>query len=94
MAHAAGGGLDINLFHQDARLNRGWSPEGQRYRAMEKYCAGHEGTFFFSRPIYSDTSARPSELEFGILRHDITFRVELFRNQPRDFFGFGGIGSP
>ena len=80
MAHSAGGRLDINLFHQDARLNRGWSPEGRRYRAMEKYCAEHEGTFFFSRPIYADTTARPSEIEFGVLRSDLTFWIELFEN--------------
>lgn len=81
IAHSAGGGLDINLFHQNARLNRGWSDEGRRYRAMEKYVAGHEGTFLFSRPIYSDTSARPSELEYGILRRDLTFWAEVFRNR-------------
>src|SRR6185436_3778726 len=30
VAHAAGGGLDLNVFHQNAYLNRGWSPEGVR----------------------------------------------------------------
>ena len=29
IAHAAGGGVDINLFHQDAPLNRGRSPQGR-----------------------------------------------------------------
>lgn len=79
-AHAAGGGLDINVFHQDAYLNRGWSPQGKRYRAMERYCAENEGAFFFSRLIYTDATARPAEIEFGILKPDGTFWVDVFDN--------------
>lgn len=79
-AHAAGGGLDINVFHQDAYLNRGWSPQGKRYREMERYCASHPGTFFFSRLIYADETARPSEIEFGILKPDKSLWVEVFEN--------------
>lgn len=81
LAHAAGGGVDINLFHQDAALNRGWSPEGERYRVMERYVARAPGIFCFSRPIYSDETARPSHIEFGVLRLDHTFWVELFANE-------------
>ena len=81
-AHAAGGGLEINVFHQDAYLNRGWSPQGKRYREMERYCAEHEGTFFFSRLIYADATARPAEIEFGILRPDRTLWLEVFDNRP------------
>jgi hypothetical protein len=80
VAHAAGGGLDINVFHQDVYLNRGWSPQGKRYREMERYCADNEGTFFFSRLIYADHTARPAEIEFGILRPDRTLWVEVFDN--------------
>lgn len=80
VAHAAGGGLDINVFHQDASLNRGWSPQGKRYREMERYCAENDGTFFFSRLIYCDETARPSEIEFGILLPDGTLWVEVFDN--------------
>ena len=80
ISHAAGGALDINLFHQDARLNRGWSPAGKRYREMERYCARHGGTFFFSRPLYADSSARPSEIELGILLPELSFWVEAFQN--------------
>jgi hypothetical protein len=82
IAHASGGGSDINLFHQDAHLNRGWSAQGKRYREMERYCAANPGLFCFSRPIYADASARPVELEFGVLRPDCTFWIELFDNQP------------
>lgn len=79
-AHAAGGGLDINVFHQDAYLNRGWSPAGKRYREMERYCAEHEGTFFFSRLIYADETARPGEIEFGILMPDASLWLDVFDN--------------
>lgn len=79
-AHASGGGLDINVFHQNVYLNRGWSPAGKRYRQMERYCAQNEGTFFFSRLIYSDMSARPTEIEFGILKADRTLWLEVFEN--------------
>lgn len=80
VAHAAGGGLDLNVFHQDAYLNRGWSPDGKRYRAMERYCSENDGTFFFSRLVYADATARPAEIEFGILTSDRTLWVEAFRN--------------
>ena len=34
LGHASGGTLDINLFPQRRDLNRGWSEQGKRYRAM------------------------------------------------------------
>lgn len=81
LAHASGGGADINLFHQELRLNRGRSPEGKLYRKMETYCAMHPGTFCFSRPLYTDEGARPVQIEFGLLRSDRTLWVEVFDNQ-------------
>lgn len=53
MAHACGGGEDINLFPQLTDVNRGWSREGKTYREMERCLASNPGTFCFSRPIYS-----------------------------------------
>src|SRR6266852_3246615 len=47
---------------------------------MERTCARHPGTFCFSRPIYADGSARPVQLEFGVLRMERTLRVDLFEN--------------
>jgi len=79
LAHSIGGGTDINLFHQDTRLNRGWSVEGKKYRAMESYCASHPGTFCFARPLYTDASACPSSIEYGVLRNR-KFWVEVFKN--------------
>lgn len=81
IAHASGGPLDINLFHQAAPLNRGRSAEGKTYRAMERYCAAHEGTFLFSRPLYDDATARPAAIELGLLRRDLTLWVEVFANR-------------
>lgn len=43
MAHSIGGGLDVNLFSQQRKLNRGWSPQGKVYRRMEKYCYEQQG---------------------------------------------------
>lgn len=80
MAHASGGGVDINLFHQDRALNQGWRKHAG-YRQMERFVAKHTGTFFFSRPLYEDFTARPAEIEFGILRPDMTFWVALFDNR-------------
>jgi hypothetical protein len=80
MAHRIGGGLDVNVFSQERRLNRGWSPQGKIYRQMENYCYQQPGTFCFSRPIYADGSSVPRWLEFGLLKADHTVWVELFDN--------------
>lgn len=80
MARCIGGGLDVNVFSQERRLNRGWSPQGKIYRHMENYCYQQPGTFCFSRPIYADGSSVPRWLEFGLLRNDETLWVEVFDN--------------
>ena len=80
MAHCIGGGLDVNVFSQERRLNRGWSPQGRTYRQMESYCYEQPGTFCFSRPIYADGSGVPRWLEFGLVQADQTLWVEVFDN--------------
>lgn len=80
MAHCIGGGLDVNVFSQERRLNRGWSPQGRIYRQMETYCYEQPGTFCFSRPVYADGSSVPRWLEFGLLKADQTLWVEVFDN--------------
>lgn len=80
MAHSIGGGLDVNLFSQDRLLNRGWSAQGKIFRRMEKYCLEQEGTFCFSRPVYSDGSNVPRWLEFGVVKSDETLWIEVFDN--------------
>jgi hypothetical protein len=67
IAHSTGGPADINLFYQDRHLNRGWSEQGRAYRFMERYAAGHPGTFYFSRAIYDDATEILRYLELGVL---------------------------
>jgi hypothetical protein len=84
IAHSIGGQVDqweMNVFAQRRDLNRGWSIEGRRYTSMEKFCASNSGVLVFSRPIYEDTTDRPAELEFGVLKKDGVFWVDRFNNR-------------
>lgn len=83
IAHSMGGavnGVEANVFVQRRDLNRGWSDAGKRFRAMETYCVQHAGTFCFSRPLYADETAKPSAVEFGVLRALGDLWVERFEN--------------
>ena len=80
IAHAIGGGLDMNVFSQARDLNRGISEQGKVYRLMERYCYENAGTFCFSRPVYEDATSVPRWLEFGLLREDGSLWVEVFEN--------------
>lgn len=84
IAHCIGGPEDMGLFPQRRDINRGRSIRGRVFRLMERYCQENPGVFCFSRPIYLDKSAHPHYLEFGILRPDGTFWVELFENRYTD----------
>jgi len=86
VAYSMGGivdGFELNVFVQRRSLNRGWKahPGGQRYRQMEAYCAATTGAFCFSRPIYSDGTAKPAAIEFGVLKLDDHLWVESFDNR-------------
>ncbi len=81
IAHMAGGPIDINLFPQRRAINRGWSKEGKRYRAMEKYITLNSGTFAFSRPIYDDLSYLPLRLEYGYYNKNSQITFEVFPNK-------------
>lgn len=83
LSHASGGLMDVNFFPQKKEINRGWSPAGKIYRAMEKHCASHSGTFVFSHPIYTaaDPGWDPEQLEYGFYDHDREFRAILFPNR-------------
>ena len=78
-AHTMGGGVDINLFPQLARTNR-----GGKWRLLEQYAADHPGTFCFIHPIYDGRSWIPSRLEYGIYQtapgEAFKFRGETFAN--------------
>jgi hypothetical protein len=84
IAHSIGGvvfGLEMNVYVKRRDFNRGWSEAGKRFRAMERFCVTNPGTLCFSRPIYTDQTARPAFLEFGILKPDREFLVECFDNR-------------
>jgi len=83
---AVGGGYDINLVPMDAALNRGWSPEGSRFRALERKAAAAPGTLFFIRPVYQDDTDRPARFEVGV-QDGQDLIVDAFRN------GDGGATS-
>jgi hypothetical protein len=69
-----------NIFRQDRSLNRGWSQEGRRFRALEREAAAMPGTFYFGHLLYQDDTAYPIEIEIGILRGS-TLHVERFQNR-------------
>jgi hypothetical protein len=79
---AAGGGYDINLVPMDTALNRGWSPEGSRFRTLERKAAATPGTLFFIRPVYQDGTDRPGRFEAGVQDGE-NLLVEVFANGSR-----------
>jgi hypothetical protein len=79
VAHSTGGGYDINLVAMNAALNRGWSPEGRRFRAMERQAATAPGSFYFIRTLYRDDSDRPDRFEVGVQIGD-TLQTNAFAN--------------
>jgi hypothetical protein len=78
--HQIGGDLGQNIFPQDRELNRRWSEQGQRYRALEREAAATPGTFFFCRLVYTDETDFPGWVELGVLRAD-GLHVDRFRNR-------------
>ncbi|MEA2139321.1 MAG: hypothetical protein QOG56_2471 [Solirubrobacteraceae bacterium] len=67
VAHAAGGGMDMNFFPQAAGLNRGTTRQGSVWKAMERHAIEHPGTALFVRPVYGDLTWVPACLDFGLL---------------------------
>lgn len=80
--HLSGGEFGPNIFRQDRALNRGWSDEGKRYRALEREAAAAPGSFYFGHLLYQDDTAYPMAIEIGILR-DGTLYVDRFQNRFR-----------
>jgi hypothetical protein len=79
ISSAAGGGYDINLVPMDAALNRGWSADGARFRAIERRAAAKPGCLFFIRPLYANETDRPTSFEVGV--DDGTLVVDSFVNR-------------
>jgi len=79
--HLSGGQFGPNIFRQDRALNRGWSDQGRRYRALEREAATKPGTFYFGHLLYDDDTAYPVAIETGLLRGG-KLHVERFDNRP------------
>ena len=80
VAHAAGGGMDMNFFPQAAGLNRGTTRQGSVWKAMERHAIEHPGTPLFVRPVYEDVTWVPAFIDFGLLV-DGRLRCERFTNR-------------
>jgi hypothetical protein len=80
--HLSGGEFGPNIFRQDRRLNRGWSDQGKRYRALERAAAGTPGALYFGHLLYADDTAYPSQIEIAVLLPNEALRVEQFDNRP------------
>lgn len=80
VAHAAGGGMDMNFFPQAAGLNRGTTAQGRVWKAMERHAIDHPGTPLFVRPVYDDVTWVPAAIDFAIVVAG-RLRCERFRNR-------------
>jgi hypothetical protein len=80
--HLSGGEFGPNIFRQDRRLNRGWSEQGKRYRALERAAAGTPGALYFGHLLYADDTAYPKQIEIAVLLPGETLRVDQFDNRP------------
>lgn len=77
--HLSGGEFGPNIFRQHRALNRGWSEEGKRFRALEREAAA-PGAFYYACLLYEDETAYPTAIESGLLRGS-ELHVERFRNR-------------
>jgi hypothetical protein len=77
--HMSGGEFGPNIFRQHRALNRGWSEEGKRFRALEREAA-KPGVFYYAHLLYEDDTAYPTSIENGLLR-GTELHVERFRNR-------------
>jgi hypothetical protein len=67
IAHATGGGLDANIFAQARHVNQGWSPDGCRYRQLERLAATNPGCLVMHRLIYGDDTDVPDLNELTVI---------------------------
>jgi hypothetical protein len=81
VAHCNGGHIDQNLYPQLKELNRGLSPQGKLFRSMERYLNRNEGLFYFVRPIYSDLTWIPHQIDFGIFTREKGLLLNRFDNR-------------
>lgn len=81
IAHCNDGQVDQNLYPQLRELNRGISQQGKLYRSMERYLAQNPGVFYFVRPLYSDLTWIPDQIDFGIFTKEKGLLLNRFDNR-------------
>jgi len=81
IAHCNDGQIDQNLYPQLKELNRGISPQGKLFRSMERYLQRYEGLFYFVRPLYSDLTWIPHQIDFGIFTKEKGLLLNRFDNR-------------
>jgi len=81
IAHCNDGQVDQNLYPQLRELNRGLSPQGKLFRSMERYIQQNEGVFYFVRPLYSDLTWIPDQIDFGIFTKEKGLLLNRFNNR-------------
>ena len=81
IAHASGGGLDANVFAQARHVNQGWSPDGRRYRQLERLAAANPGSPVFHRLVYGDETDVPDLDELTVIV-DGKAHHGIFDNRP------------
>jgi hypothetical protein len=81
---AAGGdeGIGINLVPQAAALNRGRTPEGRRWRRLERMITDDPDSAVFVRALYDDASDVPGRFEYLVVTHDGLVQLDRFANRP------------
>jgi hypothetical protein len=83
IAHCNDGQIDINLYPQLKELNRGISLQGKLFRSMERYLQNNEGVFYFVRPVYTDLTWFPDQLDFGIFTKERGLLLNRFDNRKK-----------
>lgn len=78
--YTAGGTFGPNLYVQDRALNRGWSREGRRYRALESMAANTPGVTMAVHATYIDESAVPAFVQLIVFTSQ-TVVSDVFRNR-------------
>jgi hypothetical protein len=81
IAHCNDGQIDQNLYPQLRELNRGLSEQGKLFRSMERYLQRNAGVFYFVRPIYSDLTWIPDQIDFGIYTKERGLLLNRFENR-------------
>lgn len=79
--YSSGGEFGPNIYIQDRALNRGWSEEGRKYRALERAAASAgPPTLLFVVPHYTDRTATPGFVTVGVWESG-RLQMETFRNR-------------